>query len=136
MWLAMNNINLSQSLSKAALCMLLLLYSLAALKVDSFHELFHAEELKELHSAEHENNPCHKSIYHQQAEPSCEHKSHITENTKCPLCECNISLDQLLSRRSDVINIDSISTLELFTSTDLITAAQFVSADRGPPAIV
>lgn len=40
---------------------------------------------KVLHSAEHENNPCHRSIYHHDTDHGCQHESHITSDDACSL---------------------------------------------------
>jgi ferredoxin len=114
--------------------LLLALYAAASLKVDSFHELFHAQEIKELHSAEQESNPCHKSVYHQQTENGCEHKSHITENTKCSLCEFNVTPDQLadeLAAESEAKTVQPKQTVWL----DAEPASVNISlSSRAPPA--
>lgn len=130
-----NSIQATPWLRQAGLCLLLVLYSLAAFKVDSFHALFHAQELKELHSAAQESNLCHKSIYHQESDKGCEHKSHFTENTKCPLCEYNVSADHLFRENSDAEKLLTASSPKALYRFDVISIAQFSHADRGPPAI-
>jgi hypothetical protein len=118
------------------LVLLLALYSVAALRVNSFHELFHAKEIAELHSAEQENNPCHKSIYHQQSQAGCEHKSHITENTKCPLCELNVTPDQLVENLFEQTK-STITQAEQPNWLDSILAShQVCLSSRGPPTVV
>jgi len=64
---------------------LLFLYIAGNVEVDSFHQLFHAYE-KELHSSEQEKDPCHRAIYHDSKKDGCDHKTHLTEIKKCPLC--------------------------------------------------
>jgi hypothetical protein len=126
--------NIIKLLRQTCWVLLLTLYAAASLKVDSFHELFHAQELKELHSTEQENNPCHKSVYHQQAENGCEHKSHITENTKCPLCEFNVSPDQLaneLSAKSETRIVQIKQTVWLGEEP---ASVDISLSSRGPPA--
>jgi hypothetical protein len=73
---------------------LIILYAAASLRIDSIHQIFHADEIANLHSPEQEVNPCHKSIYHQQRENGCEHRSHVSAITKCPACECKIATDE------------------------------------------
>lgn len=80
---------------------LLLIYLASSLRLDSIHQLFHVEDITELHSAEKEQDPCHKNIYHQQKESGCAHKSHITQNNKCPLCEHSTSAKVILSAEGD-----------------------------------
>lgn len=123
-------------LQQGGFFLLLVLYSLAAFKVDSFHEVFHAGELAELHSPEQESNPCHKSIYHQTAEQGCAHKSHITENTKCPLCECNLAIDQLVHETPDSRPILVTSEQHSFYAYPAAKLLPCKHAGRGPPKAV
>jgi hypothetical protein len=128
--------NILKTIRQATQVLLLVLYGAAAFKVDSFHAFFHAQELKELHSAEQENNPCHKSVYHQESQAGCEHKSHITENTKCPLCEYNVTPDQLVEELAN----QSKAALSHFKQTiwfdAVLASAIFSHSSRGPPANV
>jgi hypothetical protein len=127
--------NIIKALRQACWVLLLALYAAAALKVDSIHELLHAREFAELHSVAQENNPCHKSIYHQEAEKGCEHKSHITENTKCPLCEYNSSVDELLSGIFAESDEKPTASLPILASETLHFTCTLAHADRGPPTI-
>jgi hypothetical protein len=127
--------NIVKALQQVCWVLLLALYAAAALKVDSIHELVHAREFAELHSIEQENNPCHKSIYHQEAEKGCEHKSHITENSKCPLCEYNSSVDELLTDYTFDSNEIPATSLLILTSEGRQLPSVLVHADRGPPTI-
>jgi hypothetical protein len=127
--------NIVKALRQTCWVLLLALYAAAALKVDSIHELVHANEFAELHSVEQENNPCHKSIYHQEAEKGCEHKSHITENTKCPLCEYSSSIDELLPNLVEQSTEASTPALPVLISEGLHFSSTFAHADRGPPTI-
>ena len=63
---------------------LLFLYLAGNVQIESFHQLFHAKA--ELHTAEHELDPCHRAIYHDADDDGCGHKTHLTEIKKCPLC--------------------------------------------------
>jgi hypothetical protein len=127
--------NIVKALRQTCWVLLLALYAAAALKVDSIHELVHANEFADLHSVEQENNPCHKSIYHQEAEKGCEHKSHITENTKCPLCEYSSSIDELLTHHAEESAETSNAALPVLISEGFLFPSAFAHADRGPPII-
>jgi hypothetical protein len=127
--------NIVKVLRQTCWVLLLALYAAAALKVDSIHELVHAREFAELHSVEQENNPCHKSVYHQEAEKGCEHKSHITENTKCPLCEYNSSVDELLTDHTTHSEEIRAIALPILLSEGCQFLSVLVHADRGPPTI-
>jgi hypothetical protein len=125
--------NIIKTIRQVCWILLLALYAGAALKVDSIHEFLHAREFAELHSVEQESNPCHKSIYHQESKKGCEHKSHITENTKCPLCEYNVTPDQLVEETTALDNI-LVSTFQHVARvcTEPASVPLTLSA-RGPP---
>lgn len=127
--------NIIKTLRQACWILLLALYAATALKADSIHELLHAREFAELHSVEQESNPCHKSVYHQEAEKGCEHKSHITENTKCPLCEYNGSADELLTNYHAAFDEILTTSLPILVLEGFQFAQVLAHADRGPPTI-
>jgi hypothetical protein len=128
--------NIIKALRQACWVLLLALYAAAALKVDSIHELIHSTEFAELHSVEQESNPCHKSVYHQEAENGCEHKSHITENTKCALCECKVTPDQLVEEFFAQSNVERAQSKQTIWCDAEPTSATISLASRGPPVNV
>lgn len=66
--------------------LLLSAYAIGFIQVQLLHEAFHADKYALIHSAAHEKDPCHRTIYHDEKESSCEHKLHITNVEKCSLC--------------------------------------------------
>ena len=76
------------NLGLAALPLLLLfLYLGASVQVETLHHLTHPDDDIALHSPENERDTCHQSIYHSGLNAGCEHKSHLSEFKKCPLCQ-------------------------------------------------
>lgn len=70
---------------------LLVIYLVGIVEVSSFHALLHnSPNQKELHSAVNESNSCHQSVYHNQKDQGCAHKSHIVANKKCDLCHLSL----------------------------------------------
>ena len=65
--------------------LLLLLYVMGSVQVESFHDTLHSFE-QSLHSFEQEKDPCHRAIYHDSAKEGCDHKTHVTGVKNCPLC--------------------------------------------------
>ena len=65
--------------------LLLLLYVMGSVQVETFHETLHSFE-KSLHSSDQEKDPCHRAIYHETNNEGCDHKTHVTAVKKCPLC--------------------------------------------------
>ena len=65
--------------------LLLFLYLVGSVQIESFHEVFHSFE-QALHSFDQEKDPCHRAIYHDSKKEGCDHKTHVTAVKKCPLC--------------------------------------------------
>jgi hypothetical protein len=65
---------------------LLVLYVAGSVEFEAFHQLKHAKDELVLHSAKNELDPCHRTLFHQKAEEGCDHKSHVVEDDRCPLC--------------------------------------------------
>lgn len=65
--------------------LLVFLYCAGNVQVESFHKIFHSFE-QALHSFDQEKDPCHRAIYHDSKQEGCDHKTHVTEVKKCPLC--------------------------------------------------
>ena len=114
---------------------LLLIYLASSIRLGSIHQLFHAEKITELHTVEKETDPCHKSIYHHQKEKGCEHKSHITQNTKCPFCEHNANSKTILD--AQFLLSDYIKPTELILSFQRENLSFFNSQTQGrsPPQV-
>lgn len=70
----------------AFLLFLAVLYSAGSLQIDSVHRLLHQHGERALHTPEQEQNPCHRVVFHDQPQGSCEHPTHFSESKKCPLC--------------------------------------------------
>jgi hypothetical protein len=45
--------------------------------------LVHSKEVAELHSAEHEKDACHQTLFHGEAKKGCTHKTHFFNAHKC-----------------------------------------------------
>lgn len=87
----------SASLTSCLALVLLLLYVAGSVQIEGFHHLLHAEEVTELHSLQHEQDSCHKAIYHQETENTCDHSSHVVQLKKCPVCELSFQTEHLTS---------------------------------------
>jgi hypothetical protein len=77
--------HLSERIKPIFAAVLLFLYVLGNVQVESFHQAFHSLE-KALHSTEQEKDPCHRAIYHEVTNEGCDHKTHLSAPKKCPLC--------------------------------------------------
>lgn len=77
------------------------IYLIGTTEIQSVHSILHntVDEV-ELHSAANEQNGCHQSIYHNQKEKNCEHKSHYVEVKKCPLCQLTMQSLHLIVEKN------------------------------------
>jgi hypothetical protein len=85
-----------------AVFLLLLIYSAGSVQLETLHTLFHEHD--ELHTSELEKDPCHRAVYHHEKE-GCEHKSHVTEQKKCSLCQFSFHADQWIGLNSSIRSI-------------------------------
>jgi hypothetical protein len=81
--------------------LLLVLYVIGNVQVESIHQVFHSVD-KALHSLEQEKDPCHRAIYHEVKNEGCDHKTHVTAIKRCPLCHVVPFNDQHASAGEDV----------------------------------
>jgi hypothetical protein len=66
-----------------ATVVLLFLYGVGSFPGESFHAIVHPKEVSALHSVENENDACHQSLFHADANKGCEHKTHLVNGSKC-----------------------------------------------------
>ncbi len=64
---------------------LLLLYFAGNVQFEIFHSIVHSVE-QSLHTPEQEEDPCHRTIYHELQDDGCDHETHLTSIEQCPLC--------------------------------------------------
>jgi hypothetical protein len=77
------------------MALLIGVYFLGSVEVETLHTISHQEENAEIHSAENEENPCHISIYHKDIQDGCDHPTHVTKNTKCSFCDTQLHTTHL-----------------------------------------
>lgn len=93
--LSAKNIKNRPGLIRLCLSLLILLYLTGSLQIDSIHRLFHAHESSTIHSEESEKNACHRTVFHQATQNSCDHPTHISELKKCPWCNGYLQVSDL-----------------------------------------
>jgi hypothetical protein len=112
--------------------LLLLFYVAGNVQFESFHQVFHSLE-KALHSAEQENDPCHRSIYHDAKENGCDHKTHVTAVKNCPLCHVVPFNEQHLASNHTII-VESLLDNDQVYLSSFKTEGRFLSTpSRAPP---
>lgn len=91
-----NSRAIQKCLRTISISLLLLLYVLGNVQIESIHQVFHALETS-LHSSDQEKDPCHRAIYHEATSDGCDHSTHFTAIKNCPLCHVVPINEQLLS---------------------------------------
>jgi hypothetical protein len=112
---------------------LLTFYVGGASQSQLLHQLFHSHDHSVSHSEAQEQDPCHRSIYHNDEEKGCEHHSHIVVADNCELCDLTFHTDQIL-----LSEVESPSIL--FFPVDFATcsrgfagSSQSILSSRAPP---
>jgi hypothetical protein len=117
----------------SALC-LLLLYLAGNVQNESFHQVIHSLE-QSLHTAEQEEDPCHRTLYHELENDGCDHKTHLTEIKQCPLCHVvPINVQHLQANRSS--QSFKIGSGFVDHTTCLVVVRHFVDLPTRAPPIV
>ena len=111
---------------------LLLFYVSGNVQVESFHQLFHASEA-ELHTSEHEKDPCHRAIYHDSQDDGCDHKTHLTAVKKCPLCHVVPHNEQHFAVSHDFQSFSLPTIFNDVISCHPLGENFFTLSVRGPP---
>jgi hypothetical protein len=96
MLLRKNSHAIQKCLKTISISLLVLLYVLGNVQIESIHQVFHALETS-LHSSDQEKDPCHRAIYHEATSDGCDHSTHFTAVKNCPLCHVVPVNEQLLS---------------------------------------
>ena len=98
--------------------------------------LFHGHQSFVSHSAEEENDPCHRAIYHVEKDSACKHESHFSKNEKC----CDLHLlsrhaDQIVVRSSLTQFVDSNSVIKTVLTFPHMEEVFLHHPSRAPPLI-
>jgi hypothetical protein len=126
----------TQQVSKSCFAALLLaVYLIGNTHTKVIHEFVHAHNAISKHTSEQEENPCHRAIYHDDADRGCSHKAHLAKPEKCSLCHVIFTIDQVIVTDSSTIFITPG-----FAAFSRIASVAFASTlaelpSRGPPAI-
>lgn len=92
----------------------LFLYLIGSVPVESFHSLLHRSENHELHQGQQESDPCHLRVFHAISSEGCDHKVHLTKESKCPVSMVQLLSSHLVGEESVFLSTHSPSTF--FTS--------------------
>src|SRR5688500_20288559 len=122
----------SQPMRIFSASLLLLLYLAGNVQVESFHKVFHSFE-QALHSSDEEKDPCHRAIYHDSKQEGCDHKTHVTEVKKCPLCHIVPLNDKHFAVTHVFESFSCPVNYESFSISILVFTVSAILAVRTPP---
>jgi hypothetical protein len=114
--------------------LLLTLYCLGTMPSALIHDIFH-EHHEVTHSASDEADPCHRTIYHQDADKGCRHESHFMSSEQCKFSDSVLPIDQSIA---DAFSFE-YRYLSSKTYTDLyfeqVLSTQEFHSSRAPPVV-
>ena len=118
---------------QGGIILLLLLYVLSVLQIESVHMLFHAHDQVELHTQEQEKDLCHRAIYHGEKENDCGHKTHVKKSDKCSLCA--VVFSGAIIQPENLTGKNFVHATAYFVHEDVFSGAVFnhQRPSRAPP---
>lgn len=111
---------------------MVLVYLLSSVSFESLHQLVTDHPVIE-HTLEHEQDPCHITLFHDERAGGCEHTTHVAEVDTCTLCDH--SLPVLLALLPEALPTPAFSSDTM--ETDIITKSKkgvtLYITGRAPP---
>lgn len=120
------------SKANAVLCFLLV-YSLQFLSTE-LHLFLHHHDKESLHSAAHEQDACHRTIYHGGKKDGCHHSTHITNKTACLLDQLCINNDHIELTRFSLQAVAVLGFLVHIFSSSSTSHKLAQLPSRAPPS--
>ena len=119
-----------------ATVVLLFLYGVGSFPGESFHAIVHPNEVAALHSVENENDACHQSLFHADANKGCEHKTHLVNGSKCAFTQIGHQSSHVVENPPHVY--DFVPVVPKLETTDIYFVSAFAGffSSRAPPAVV
>lgn len=114
--------------------LLLLLYFAGNVQFESLHDVVHSLE-QSLHTAEQENDPCHRAIYHEVENDGCDHETHLTSVEQCPLCHVVPINIQHLEASHSFESLEISNEFGVYSSSDIVVRNAIAIPARAPPAV-
>lgn len=113
---------------------LLLLYFAGNVQFESLHDVVHSFE-QSLHTAELENDPCHRAIYHEVENDGCDHETHLTSVEQCPLCHVVPINIQHLEASHSFESLELSNEFGVYSPSDIVVRNAIAIPARAPPAV-
>jgi hypothetical protein len=113
--------------------LLLSLYIAATIGTDLVHQVFHEHQNAALHTAQQEQDPCHRSLYHHDTH-GCDHQAHVSKIEKCKHCHILFHTDQVTFDSTPCkIEFHDVAVLPRLISP-ILSDIDWQQSLRGPPA--
>jgi hypothetical protein len=123
------NARIWEGLKSLSLILLLALYTASG----TGYGLLHEHQSFVSHSIEEENDPCHKAIYHIDADNACSHESHVSKHEKCCACHLLCHPDQIIARSSFTESVYLGAGIKCIFLESPIDDISHSHPSRGPP---
>jgi hypothetical protein len=81
-----SNTNQTDTMRCVGLVILVCLYLVGLVRVEGLHDSVHKFSDQEIHSLINEQDPCHRSLFHNDPNDGCDHKTHVAQFDLCTLC--------------------------------------------------
>jgi hypothetical protein len=115
--------------------LLLTFYVAGTANFEWLHEFLHSHDHLVSHSEVQEKDPCHRAIYHHEAEKGCGHDSHIVVTEKCELCDSIFHSDQILLSKPESRFLQFSSLDFVLCSPEPVSIGLSILSSRAPPAV-
>lgn len=116
--------------------LLLLLYLVGMVAGPLTHQTDHGHEHVALHTPEHEEDPCHRAVYHQDVAEGCAHDTHLNpEEDSCVLCHFIVSNNYFSPFATSVDALALSDSTVLLYLAPLLTRSSKSENNRGPPVL-
>ena len=119
--------------SRFFICIMVMLYLVGSLQIDSFHRLIHKHQREVIHTPEVESNGCHIALFHNQGKGSCAHPTHFSEDKKCPWCFASFQTSYLHSAVLYLPHLVIHESEIILYNLDYHTEFQKQNPARAPP---
>ena len=114
-----------------------LVYVSGIVLTDFVHPLIHQQHTLVKHTANDEQDPCHRAIYHGEKENNATHHNHLVPvNEKCWLCDIIFNYEHVKPEQPVFAALEHSSPKKFSFSSSLFFALHTLPHLRGPPALV
>lgn len=124
-----------EKLMRITVLFLMLLYIGSTLTPEQLHSFIHHHEITVTHSADEEQDPCHRTLYHHDTEQGCEHDSHLIAYDDCEGDDQIYHGDYTLLNERSLLIAEALQEHFDFYKVNLDSYWAVISSSRAPPAV-